>query len=123
MTEVFPDYPDVVLGAVIVDCTDPMKVASFWSELLGRKMVVPDEHWVNLEWAPRFAVGMSFQRVPEEKAGKNRLHIDVFCTSVEQTAQRAEQLGGRRATGYGGQALVMLDPEDNEFCLVPFPGG
>ena len=77
MAEVFPDYPDVVLGAVIVDCADPMKVATFWSELLGRKIVIPDERWVNLEWAPRFAIGMSFQRVPEKKAGKNRLHIQL----------------------------------------------
>ena len=123
MPEVYPDYPDVVLGVVVVDCADPMKVATFWSELLGRKIVVPDDRWVNLEWAPRFGVGMSFQRVPEAKAGKNRLHVDIFCADVEQTAGRAEQLGARRSSEQGGAALVMLDPEENEFCLVRSPGG
>jgi hypothetical protein len=66
---------------------------------------------------------MSFQRVPEPKVGKTRLHLDIFCTDVEETARHAETIGGRRAEGYTGAALVMLDPEDNEFCLVPWPGG
>ena len=123
MADVFPNYPEVVVGVVVVDCADPMAVATFWSELLGRDIVVPDDRWVNLVWSPRFAVGMSFQRVPEVKAGKNRLHLDVFCADVNATAGRVEQLGGRRAEGYGGRALVMLDPEDNEFCLIPKPGG
>jgi predicted enzyme related to lactoylglutathione lyase len=123
MDEVFPDYPDVVVGVVVVDCANSMTVATFWSELLGRDIVTPDDRWVNLVWSPRFAVGMSFQRVPEPKVGKTRLHLDIFCTDVEATAGRVEELGGRRTEGYAGTALVMLDPENNEFCLIPWPGG
>ena len=123
MDDVWPDYPDVVVGVVVVNSNDPMKVATFWSGLLGREIVTPHESWVNLVWSPRYAVGMSFQRTDDRKERPNRLHLDVFCADVEAAAKRVEELGGRRARGYEGSALVMLDPEDNEFCLIPTPGG
>jgi hypothetical protein len=115
-----PDYPDVVLAIVVVDCADPMRLARFWSELLGRRIVQPHDRWVNLEWAPRFGAGLSFQRSSEPKRGKNRLHVDIFCADVEATGKRVEELGGRRAEGYGDH--VWLDPEGNEFCLLRKPG-
>ncbi len=120
----YPDYPDVVAGIVVVDCADPIRVATFWSELLGRQIVTPDSDWVNLEWAPRFGVGLSFQRVSEPRVGKNRVHMDIFCSDLNAIAERVEQLGGRRAEGYPDdpRVIVMLDPEGNEFCLVPPPG-
>lgn len=124
MTDVYPDYPDVVLAIVVVDCEDPMRLATFWSELLERKIVVPDDRWVNLEWSPRFGAGLSFQRSSEPGAGKNRLHVDVFCSDVQATAKRVVALGGRHAEGYGDTdgKNVMLDPEGNVFCLVRAPG-
>jgi predicted enzyme related to lactoylglutathione lyase len=124
MSEVYPNYPDVVLAIVIVDCLEPQRLAVFWSELLGRKIVRSREDWVDLEWAPRFGAGLCFQRVKHAKAGKNRVHTDLLCADIAATAARVEALGGRRAEGYAhSQALVMLDPEGNEFCLVPKPGG
>ena len=125
MSEVYPNYPDVVLGIVIVDCLEPQQLAVFWSELLGRRIVRSREDWVDLEWAPRFAAGLCFQRVNHPKTGKNRVHVDILCADLQATAKRVEELGGRRAEGYGSnpQVIVMLDPEGNEFCLVPKPGG
>jgi predicted enzyme related to lactoylglutathione lyase len=109
---------------VIVDCADPEPLATFWGELLGRKITHRDETYVGLEWAPRFGAGLVFQRVSEPKTGKNRVHVDIICTNVEATVRRVEELGGRRADGYGGgDFVVMLDPENNEFCLIPPPGG
>ena len=132
MTDSMPDYPDVVVGSVVVNCEDTMRAATFWSELLGRKIHIfpelrrpgepdPHEHWLNLEWAPRFGVGMAFQRVPEPKVGTNRLHLDIFCADPEATAERVAELGGRRADGFGDH--VWLDPDGNELCILPFPGG
>jgi predicted enzyme related to lactoylglutathione lyase len=124
MTEVYPDYPDVVLAMVIVDCADPEHLAAFWGELLGRKISHRGEPYVGLEWAPRFGAGLVFQRVSEPKTGKNRVHVDVICQDIPATVARVEELGGRRADGYAeGNFVVMLDPEGNEFCLVPPPGG
>lgn len=120
--DMWPDYPDVVVGVVVVNSNDPMKLATFWSQLLDREIVAEDENWVNLVWSPRYAVGMSFQRTSEVKDRPNRLHLDIFCGDLGATAQRVERLGGRRAPDHDGAALVMLDPEDNEFCLLPMPG-
>ena len=127
MSDVYPDYPDVVAAIIIVDCADPERLASFWGELLGRK-VINDQggQFQGLEWSPRFGCGLCFQRVPEPKVGKNRVHFDIICQDLDATAKRVEELGGKRASGYSANdphVIVMLDPEDNEFCLIPPPGG
>ncbi|MET9495418.1 VOC family protein [Streptomyces sp. NPDC006552] len=63
-----------------------------------------------------------FQRVPEPKAGKNRLHIDIHAGPERRDAE-AERLAGlgasvtRSVAAAGGQWLLMADPEGNEFCL------
>jgi predicted enzyme related to lactoylglutathione lyase len=123
MSDVYPDYPDVVLAIVVIDCADPERLAPFWSELLGRQIVGTSEAWVALEWSPRFGAGLCFQRASQPKTGKNRVHVDLLCADVQATAARVEELGGKRAEGYDNPpVIVMLDPEQNEFCLVPKPG-
>jgi predicted enzyme related to lactoylglutathione lyase len=123
MSDVYPDYPDVVLAIVVIDCLDPERLAPFWSELLGRRIVRSTEAWVDIEWSPRFGAGLCFQRVSQAKTRKNRVHVDILCADVQATAARVEELGGKRAEGYDNPpVIVMLDPEQNEFCLVPKPG-
>ncbi|KUM74255.1 VOC family protein [Streptomyces curacoi] len=63
-----------------------------------------------------------FQRVPEAKTGKNRLHLDLHPTAGEREGEveRLERLGAsvlRRAKEPGGEWVVMADPEGNEFCV------
>ncbi|MET9345541.1 VOC family protein [Streptomyces termitum] len=63
-----------------------------------------------------------FQRVPEEKTGKNRLHLDVHPAPGTRDAEveRLEKLGAavlRRVAEQGGEWVVMTDPEGNEFCV------
>ncbi|MFJ8791045.1 VOC family protein [Streptomyces sp. NPDC102462] len=63
-----------------------------------------------------------FQRVPESKSGKNRLHIDVHAGAGgrEDEVGRLERLGARvlrRVRENGGEWVVMTDPEGNEFCV------
>lgn len=119
MSEVFPDYPEVVLGIVVVDCADPERLAAFWGELLGRKITHREPNYVGLEWAPRFGAGLVFQKVDEPKVGKNRVHVDIICADISATAARVEALGGKRAEGNTDKRfLVMLDPDGNEFCLI-----
>lgn len=122
MSDAKPDYPPVVAGIIIVDCADPRRLADFWGELLGRKVTNDQPDFKGLDWAPRFGAGLCFQRVPEPKVGKNRVHFDVICSDIPATEQRVLELGGRRAEGYPDDptVVVMHDPEDNEFCLVTF---
>lgn len=63
-----------------------------------------------------------FQRVPEAKTVKNRLHLDVHAGAGhrEAEAERLESLGARvlrRVREAGGEWTVMTDPEGNEFCV------
>lgn len=123
MSEVYPDYPDVVLATVVIDCVEPERVALFWSKLLGRQIVVNSDTWIGLEWSPRFGAGLCFQRTSQPKTGKNRLHVDLLCADIPATAAYVVELGGQCAAGYNNPpVVVMLDPEQNEFCLVPKPG-
>ncbi|MEU2788540.1 VOC family protein [Streptomyces sp. NPDC007100] len=63
-----------------------------------------------------------FQEVPEGKAGKNRLHIDVHSEPGGRDAlvARLEKLGATRVRevdqGLAGHWWLMRDPEGNEFC-------
>ncbi|ELS55469.1 VOC family protein [Streptomyces viridochromogenes] len=63
-----------------------------------------------------------FQRVPEAKTGKNRLHLDLHPAAGEREGEveRLERLGAsvlRRVKEPGGEWVVMADPEGNEFCV------
>ncbi len=67
-----------------------------------------------------------FQRVPEAKQGKNRLHLDVRVKDIEVAASHVAALGGRQLPGAdysedGFSWRVMADPEGNEFCLIVTP--
>ncbi|MEV6773323.1 VOC family protein [Nocardia sp. NPDC051030] len=65
-----------------------------------------------------------FQDVPEEKSGKNRLHIDVHSGAgdLEELVARLETLGAKRVReidrGPAGHWWIMRDPEGNEFCAA-----
>lgn len=63
-----------------------------------------------------------FQRVPEAKTGKNRLHLDLHPGEGrrEEEVAKLEKLGARtlrRVAEQGGEWAVMADPEGNEFCV------
>ncbi|MEI5102219.1 VOC family protein [Streptomyces sp. PmtG] len=63
-----------------------------------------------------------FQRVPEAKSGKNRLHLDVHAApgTQDDEVRRLEALGAatqRHVKEAGGEWVVMTDPEGNEFCV------
>ncbi|MFE9768889.1 VOC family protein [Streptomyces sp. NPDC005808] len=106
------------VNALIVDATDPERLAVFWSELLGRPVVGRMGPYV---WLRREnGVGLGFQQTKESKSGKNRVHFDVTSPNPVAEQQRVETLGGRRLEQYDdGGFLVMADPEGNEFCIIP----
>ncbi|MFD5202247.1 VOC family protein [Streptomyces sp. NPDC058375] len=106
------------INALIVDATDPERLAAFWSELLGRPIVGRTGPYV---WLRReHGLGLGFQRTDEPRRSKNRMHIDVSAPDPAAGQRRVEALGGRRLEGYDdGGFLVMADPEGNEFCILP----
>jgi glyoxalase superfamily protein len=135
---------------VTFDCANPRAVAEFWKSVLGYvDPPVPAgfDSWDAYEaslpaerqgatWACQDPEGVGprlfFQRVPEGKTVKNRLHLDVRVgvgltgdervTALETEGARLLALGARRlhllpADDEDEACLVMQDVEGNEFCL------
>ncbi len=106
---------------VIVDCHDPDRLAGFWSGLLGVPEADRGEGWVDLGALADGGPQLSFVAVPEAKAGKNRLHLDVRVPDLERATARAARLGARPVSDVYQSShpwRVFADPEGNEFCLV-----
>ena len=141
---------DVRQVQVTFDCAEPERVARFWCEVLGYVVPPPPPGFDSWQAFDRslpadrqgsaFAcvdptgVGprLFFQRVPEGKVVKNRVHLDVRVgtglvgqerlAALEAEAARLEALGATRvrlmeADGFDESCLVMQDVEGNELCL------
>ncbi|WFE35830.1 VOC family protein [Micromonospora sp. WMMD975] len=135
------------------DCADPATLAAFWAEALGYQVQGPPEGFDSWEQAlTAFGVPVErhndasavvdpegagprlfFQRVPEPKRDKNRVHLDVRAAPgltgdarMAALEAAADRLVARGATRVGRHEpappldaghLVLADPEGNEFCL------
>ena len=118
--------PVGTVNGLVIDCAEPIALAQFWGAMFGTDVdSIEDEdeapRYVDLR--PREGVPvLRFQRVPEPKTVKNRLHLDVEVASFDDATARVESLGGRalveRGAEYGWHFRVMADPEGNEFCLI-----
>jgi predicted enzyme related to lactoylglutathione lyase len=105
--------------AITVDCRNPELVASFWSQALGLELQGPHEGewWVEPGGESPY---ISFFAVPEAKAVKNRVHLDLRPDDQAAEVARLTALGARPVdVGQGDVTwVVMADPEGNEFCVL-----
>ncbi|RAJ58373.1 hypothetical protein K378_05253 [Streptomyces sp. Amel2xB2] len=138
---------------VTVDCADPARLAAFWAEALGYRLPDPPGGFASWDEALE-AMGVPpanrndasalvdpegegprlfFQRVPEGKQTKNRLHLDVRAApglegdarmaALEAEAERLLAYGATRLSRHepapplDAGHIVLADPEGNEFCL------
>ena len=124
------------LTAVIIDCHHPRELAEFWCEVLNYRVVeasddaveispgeLPDADLLAALRAGPFVPTIQFERVPESKVFKNRVHLDVspIDSTQDEEVLRLLRLGASRADSEPGEArpwVVMLDPEGNEFCVL-----
>ncbi len=119
---------------VTFDCAEPERVARFWCEVLGYVVPPSEEQGSPSACVDPSGVGprLFFQRVPEGKVVKNRLHLDVRVgtglvgderlAALEAECARLVALGAARvrlllADEENESCLVMQDIEGNEFCL------
>jgi predicted enzyme related to lactoylglutathione lyase len=106
---------------VVVDATDPARLARWWAEALGFRIVGEQPDEVEIRSAPDQLPGLIFVAVPEAKAGKNRLHIDLRPDDQDAEVERLVDMGARHVdVGQGDDAtwVVLADPEGNEFCVL-----
>jgi hypothetical protein len=135
---------------VTFDAKDPEQLASFWASALGYQTAPAPEgfdSWPSFldsvgvpedkrdsAWALVDPQGVKprlfFQKVPEDKTAKNRVHLDIHATlgmdpgevdeRREEAVGRLESLGATRHDQHsemGVTWVVMTDPEGNEFCV------
>lgn len=110
---------------VAVDARDPQRLARFWAEVLGYRVLFEDDEEVVIGMDEHTYPGVIFLPVPEEKAGKNRLHFDLAPDDQEAEVARLLALGAQRAdVGQGPDVgwVVLADPEGNEFCVLRAKG-
>jgi predicted enzyme related to lactoylglutathione lyase len=118
-----PEPPVGSFHWIVIDAVDPAAIAPFWCALLG----VQERGWFTEDYlllsdgdgvAPKIA----FQRVPEAKSVKNRVHVDIGVDDLAAAVERVVGLGGSVVSEErelnGARWRVMADPEGNEFCLV-----
>jgi predicted enzyme related to lactoylglutathione lyase len=107
---------------VVIDCADHGSVVDFWAAALGYERRPVNEQYVALV-PPAVEPGLPpllFQKVPEPKVVKNRVHLDFRAVSM---AAEVERLVGLGATVLAERRLgqfawtVLADPEGNEFCV------
>ena len=107
---------------LVVDCADPRRLAEFWTAALGWQPTGRYQEAIEIAGPPGSGPSLVFIPVPEAKAVKNRLHIDVNPVGCEQEqeVERLLGLGARRIDiGQGEPSWVVLaDPEGNEFCVL-----
>lgn len=138
---------------ITFDCADPARLAAFWAEALGYQLQPPPPGFTTWDEAldafgvppdqrnTRSAVvdpdgagpRLFFQQVPEPKAAKNRVHLDVRAApglqgdermaALEAEADRLVALGATLLARFepdppmGFGHLILADPEGNELCL------
>jgi glyoxalase superfamily protein len=145
----------MVFWQLTVDANDPAALARFWAHALGYQPSPPAEPETTWNSHYRGRLGdeaafadrlfdpaglrppIWFQEVPEAKAGKNRLHLDLYPTGRDNTLSQERRveiveakvaevvaLGAtiERRTRHDDPTdpvyfVVLHDPEGNEFCI------
>jgi hypothetical protein len=155
----------MVTWQLTIDCADPTRLAHFWAAALGYEIQPPPDGFATMNDYYR-SLGVPeheldqvgdgtdrirdpagagpkiwFQAVPDEKAGKNRLHLDLYPTNRDRSlplAERTRIVDARVAEleALGASVwrrwpedfdekldeqsyfVTMRDPEGNEFCVA-----
>lgn len=113
------------VDALTFDCADPRRLAAFWTEVLGYLIADVDEDGAEIVDPAGGGWRLLFLVVPEGKAVKNRVHLDLRPpVSMAAEVERVVALGAtvyRYVEEHGSFWTVMRDPEGNEFCVLRGP--
>ncbi|TDV39691.1 VOC family protein [Actinophytocola oryzae] len=110
------------MGGVVIDCAEPRELAEFWTRALGLEVVLDaDGEFLALR-TPGSTDGLylGLQKVPEDKVGKNRVHLDLSTSNRQDEVARLVALGATEGESFEVSGLawtVLHDPVGNEFCV------
>lgn len=106
------------IGNVTFDCSDALALSAFWSRVVDRPVAAgATEDFAVIGGSPN----LLFIKVPEDKAAKNRCHVDLDADApLPEVRTRLEGFGAtfvHEQQEYGISWLTFRDPEGNEFCV------
>jgi len=114
-----PSEPIAKLGSTVIDVNDLELEKTFWQAALGVEIGGDFEGFVFFK-PQEGRSGLSLQKVPETKSIKNRVHLDIEVSNLDEGIAKLESLGAtviQPRPSEGHQWVVMTDPEGNEFCV------
>ena len=111
------------LLASTIDCVDLEAMTTFWAELLDVEFEI-HEPFGFLAPSEGRRVALWIQRVPEERVGKNRVHLDFVVEDLAAASERVLSLGGSVGDRHEWQGFVWntcTDIEGNLFDIMAAP--
>jgi Glyoxalase-like domain len=112
------------LVALCFDANDPVRLAHFWAEALRWEVAEETDDEIGLVPTDDTRFRILFLPVPDGKTGKNRIHLDLTTTSIEdqqETVGTLIELGARHidvGQDPDDAHVVLADPEGNELCVI-----
>ena len=106
------------IGNVTFDCSDALALSAFWAQVVERPVAAgATAEFAVIGGAPN----LLFIQVPEDKAAKNRCHVDLDADApLADVRKRLEGLGAtfvHEKHEFGIGWMTFTDPEGNEFCV------
>jgi hypothetical protein len=109
------------IGNITFDCEQPARVAEFWAAALSYQVKEGgNEFFAEVSHPDGTLPHLLFIKVPEPRAVKNRVHVDLGADDREAEIARLVGLGATRGEThemYGITWTVLQDPEGNELCV------
>jgi hypothetical protein len=114
----------VSLYGLAFDCADAAELAGFWAGVLGRSVdegATSDFAAIGMQDVRGGGSAWLFQKVPETKRTKNRVHPDLVTADLDTEVERIAGLGAAKQAEYeqgGTRWWTLTDPEGNEFDVA-----
>ncbi|MRH87861.1 VOC family protein [Nocardia sp. SYP-A9097] len=113
------------VAAIVVDTENPQRLAEFWSTAAGWPVTHDSARYAGIRSATGQGPWLEFLRTPEALGECGRLHLDLIAFPTDDPVVEAARLRAAGALPMNPDtppantpALVLADPETNEFCLL-----
>ena len=97
------------VNAFTIDCANPKQLAQFWADAFGTQITADYDYYVTISTPKGAPPAIGFQRVPEAKTTKNRVHLDIGADDREAEVARLIGMGARRLDDLPAEARRYVE--------------